>query len=119
MASVPRSHRKAYGAHRPMSPAVKAANVARSIREHGLDIASVETWKRYGLETNVEQMTLVRQALRAMELEDYRQAQIADLQQALQAIEGLRAVLKVKQAVQAHTGAVATAAKAVLEAEVQ
>ena len=33
MASVAQHHRKAYGAHRPMSPAVKAANVARSIAQ--------------------------------------------------------------------------------------
>ena len=69
--SVPH-HRKAYGAHRPMSSAVKAANVARSILAHGLDMASVATWQRYGLERNVEQMTLVRQAVRAMQIEALR-----------------------------------------------
>ena len=44
---------------------------------------------------------------------------LADLQRALAAIEGMRAVLKVKQAVHEHTVAVATAARAALEAEVQ
>jgi hypothetical protein len=50
---------------------------------------------------------------------DTLRAQMDDLKQALAAIEGLRAVLKVKQAVHEHTVAVATAAKALLEAEVQ
>ena len=63
MASVPHHHRKAYGAHRPMSPAVKAPNVAASIRTHGLDITDVATWQRYGLATNPAQQALVLAAL--------------------------------------------------------
>ena len=64
--------RHAYGAHRQMTPQAKASNVAASILAHGLDMASVETWRRYGLERNVEQMTLVRQAVRAMQIEAYK-----------------------------------------------
>ena len=59
MASVPQHHRKAYGAHRPMSPAVKARNVAASIRAHGYDVADLTTWQRYGLQTNPAQQALV------------------------------------------------------------
>jgi hypothetical protein len=55
--------RKAYGAHRTMPPAVKARNVAQSIREHGYDVNDAATWMRYGLEANVAQQALVRQAL--------------------------------------------------------
>ena len=55
--------RRAYGAHRAMTPAVKAHNVAASIRAHGLDVNDAATWQRYGLGANVAQQALVRQAL--------------------------------------------------------
>lgn len=56
------SHRKAFGPQRTMSPAIKARNVAASIKEHGLAL-SQETWRRYGLENNHAQQQLVRNAL--------------------------------------------------------
>jgi hypothetical protein len=62
MASIPRSHRKAYGAHRPMSPAVKAANVARSIAQR-LTEGRAWTWAEYGLQANPAQQALVLAAL--------------------------------------------------------
>jgi hypothetical protein len=49
-----------------MSPAVKARNVAASIRAHGYDMHDDATWIKYGLETNVAQQALVRQALAGM-----------------------------------------------------
>lgn len=56
-------HRRAYGAHRPMSPAQKARNVARSIaqreREH-----RPWTFAEYGIEANPDQQALVLAALR-------------------------------------------------------
>ena len=58
MASVPHHHRKAYGAHRPMSPAVKAANVARSIAQRQRE-SRAWTWAEYGLEANPPQQALV------------------------------------------------------------
>lgn len=60
MASVPHSHRKAYGAHRTMSPAVKAANVARSIAQRR---AEDRPWAEYGLQANPTQQALVLAAL--------------------------------------------------------
>lgn len=54
--------RNAFGHQRPMSPTVKARNVAASIREHGLKLTQ-ETWQRYGLEDNPAQQALVRVAL--------------------------------------------------------
>jgi hypothetical protein len=62
MASVPHSHRKAYGAHRPMSPAVKAANVARSIAQRRSE-GRPWTWAEYGLQANPAQQALVLAAL--------------------------------------------------------
>ena len=62
-ASVPRSHRKAYGAHRPMSPAVKAANVARSIAQRRIE-GRAWTWAEYGLQANPTQQESVLAALR-------------------------------------------------------
>jgi hypothetical protein len=62
MASVPHSHRKAYGAHRPMSPAVKAANVARSIAQRRRE-GRPWTWAEYGLQANPAQQALVLAAL--------------------------------------------------------
>jgi hypothetical protein len=64
MTSVPRSHRKAYGAHRSMSPAVKAANVARSIAQRRTE-GRAWTWAEYGLQTNPAQQALVLAALAA------------------------------------------------------
>jgi hypothetical protein len=63
MASVARSHRKAYGANRPMSPAVKAANVARSIAQRQ---AEGRSWSfaDYGIDANPAQQALVLAALR-------------------------------------------------------
>jgi len=55
--------RRAYGAHRQMSPEQKAKNVAASIIEHGLDVENVATWQRYGLENNAAQQALVRRIL--------------------------------------------------------
>jgi hypothetical protein len=55
--------RKAYGAHRTMTPEYKARNVAMSIHEHGLDVNDAATWLRYGLGNNAAQQALVRQAL--------------------------------------------------------
>ena len=62
MASVPQSHRRAYGAHRPMSPTVKAANVARSIAQRRIENRAW-TWAEYGLEANQAQQALVLAAL--------------------------------------------------------
>lgn len=56
------SYRKAFGPQRPMSPTVKARNVAESIRAHGLMLTPA-TWARYGLEHNQAQQGLVRDAL--------------------------------------------------------
>ena len=63
MASVTRSHRKAYGAHRPMSPAVKARNVAASIRTRERE-GRAWSWSTYGLESNPAQQALVLAALK-------------------------------------------------------
>ena len=62
MASVPRSHRKAYGAHRTMSPTVKAANIARSIAQRRTE-GRPWTWAEYGLEATPAQQALVLAAL--------------------------------------------------------
>jgi hypothetical protein len=62
MVSVARSHRKAYGAHRPMSPAVKAAHVARSIAQRRIE-GRPWTWAEYGLQANPAQQALVLAAL--------------------------------------------------------
>ena len=62
MRSVPHHHRKAYGAHRPMSPAVKAANVARSIAQRRTE-GRAWTWAAYGLQANPAQQALVLAAL--------------------------------------------------------
>ena len=58
MPSVPRSHWKAYGAHRPMSPAAKARNVAASIRTREQE-GRVWSWAEYGLQANPAQQVLV------------------------------------------------------------
>jgi hypothetical protein len=55
--------RRAYGAHRVMSPAAKARNVAASIQAHGYDVEAVGTWQKYGLAENAQQQALVRRAL--------------------------------------------------------
>ena len=60
-ASVPH-HRKAYGSHRPLSPAVKAANVARSIRAREQE-AKTWSWAEYGLQANPAQQARVLAAL--------------------------------------------------------
>lgn len=54
--------RKAYGAQRTMSPAVKARNVAESIITHHLPINDA-TWERYGLgdDDKAEQRKMVHQ----------------------------------------------------------
>jgi hypothetical protein len=57
-ASVPQHPRKAYGAHRSMSPAVKAANVARSIAQRRTE-GRAWTWAEYGLQTNPAQQARV------------------------------------------------------------
>ena len=62
MASVPHSHCKAYGAHRTMSPAMKAANVARSIAQRRRE-GRPWTWAEYGLQANPAQQALVLAAL--------------------------------------------------------
>jgi hypothetical protein len=46
-----------------MSPAVKARNVAASIKAHGYDLDDGTVWQKYGLADNVAQQLLVRQAL--------------------------------------------------------
>ena len=61
-ASVPHSHRRAYGSHRAMSPAVKAANVARSIAQRRTE-GRAWTWADYGLQANPAQQALVLAAL--------------------------------------------------------
>jgi len=58
MRSVPRSHRKAYGAHRPMSLTVKARNVAASIRTREQE-GRVWSFADYGLQANPAQQALV------------------------------------------------------------
>src|SRR5262249_40491452 len=65
MHSVPnaRSHRKAFGAHRPMSPAVKARNVACSIAQRTAEGRSW-TFADYGIEANPTQQAMVLAALR-------------------------------------------------------
>ena len=62
MASVPHHHRKAYGAHRRMSPTTKAANVARSIAQRRTE-GRAWTWAEYGLQTNPAQQARVLAAL--------------------------------------------------------
>jgi hypothetical protein len=57
MASVPH-HRKAYGAQRSMSPAMKAYNVARSIAQRQTE-GRPWTWTEYGLQANPAQQALV------------------------------------------------------------
>ena len=55
--------RKAYGAHRSMTPETKARNVAQSIMAHGYDVDDAQTWAKYGLSENAAQQVLVRQIL--------------------------------------------------------
>jgi len=55
--------RRAYGAHRTMTAAQKARNVAASIVAHNLNVEDVTTWQRYGLQDNAAQQALVRQIL--------------------------------------------------------
>lgn len=55
--------RRAYGPHRAMSPATKAAQVARSILVHGYDMNDPATWIRYGLEAYPGQQQRVREAI--------------------------------------------------------
>ncbi len=55
--------RRAYGPHRTMSPATRAANVARSILAHGYDVHDPSTWIRYGLEAYPGQQQRVREAV--------------------------------------------------------
>lgn len=50
--------RNAFGPQRPMSPDVKARNVAESITAHSLALTQ-ETWTRYGLQENPEQQARV------------------------------------------------------------
>jgi hypothetical protein len=54
--------RKAYGAHRAMTAAQKARNVAASIRQREQDGRSWG-WNDYGIATNLAQQTLVLAAL--------------------------------------------------------
>ena len=61
MATIPH-HRKAYGAHRPMSPVVKATNVARSIAQRRTE-GRAWTWAEYGLQAQPVQQALVLAAL--------------------------------------------------------
>ena len=65
MASVARSHRKAYGSHRTMSPAQKAVNVARSIAARQAENRSW-SWAEYGLDDNTGQRALVLKALKVV-----------------------------------------------------
>ena len=61
-ASVAHSHRKAYSAHRTMSPAVKAANVARSIAQRRTE-GCAWTFEEYGYANNPAMQALVLAAL--------------------------------------------------------
>ena len=63
MATIPHHHRRAYGAHRPMTPAVKARNVARGIAQRRTE-GRAWTWADYGLQANPAQRALVLAALR-------------------------------------------------------
>lgn len=54
--------RKAYGAHRAMSPAVKARNVAQSIRTREQE-GRPWSFADYGLEGNASQIRLVLEVL--------------------------------------------------------
>jgi hypothetical protein len=58
----PRSHRKAYGSHRVMSPHVKARNIAQSIALR-LDEGRTWTWADYGIAEQPALITLVEAAL--------------------------------------------------------
>ena len=62
MASIARSHRRAYGAHRAMTPAQKAVNVARSIAQRQQE-GRGWTWADYGVQTNPAQQERVLAAL--------------------------------------------------------
>jgi len=62
MASVAHSHRKAYGSHRRMSPAVKARNVARSIAQRRIE-GRAWTFEEYGYANNAAMQALVLAAL--------------------------------------------------------
>lgn len=55
--------RKAFGAQRSMSPAVRARNVAESILAHQLPLTA-ETWARYGLTDKPAQREMVMDLLR-------------------------------------------------------
>lgn len=57
------SHRLAFGPQRPMSPMVRARNVAESVLAHGLPLTPA-TWARYGLSDNPAQQHLVTDLLR-------------------------------------------------------
>jgi hypothetical protein len=61
-AAQPRSHRKAFGAQRVMSPAIKARNVAESIR---LRIAEGRDWhwSDYGLAEQPAMIALITTVL--------------------------------------------------------
>lgn len=64
-----RNHHKRFTSHnRAISPDVKAANVARSILDHGLDTTAVSTWQRYGLQDNAPQRLLVLAVLAGQEV---------------------------------------------------
>ena len=58
-----KSHRRAYGAHRPTTPAQRAQYVAESITTHSLSLDERATWQRYGLDGNLAQQQRVRAAL--------------------------------------------------------
>jgi len=61
MTSLPHP-RRAYGAHRPMTPTVKARNVAASIRTREQE-GRLWSWSTYGLQANQAQQALVLAAL--------------------------------------------------------
>jgi hypothetical protein len=58
----PRSHRKAFGAHRPMTPAIKARNIAQSIALRQ-DEGRPWSFEDYGIADNPDMMQRVQAAL--------------------------------------------------------
>lgn len=70
--------RLAYGAHRDMSPAVKARNVAESIYAHTLDPDAPATLACYGLVADSPQHELVRKAWCRLYDADHQRAQYLD-----------------------------------------
>jgi hypothetical protein len=57
-----KSHRRAFGSHRVMSPAVKARNIAESIALR-LDEGRAWSYADYGIAEKPEMITLVEAAL--------------------------------------------------------